>query len=41
MIKEKYFFKKGVKIIKINNLENRDDFVDLFQKILRLGMVEY
>ena len=39
MIKEKYFFlkKKGVKIIKINNLENRDDFVDLFQKIFKIG----
>ena len=32
-----FFLKKGVKIIKINNLENRDDFVDLFQKIFKIG----
>ena len=36
--RKKFFFKKkGVKIIKINNLENRDDFVDLFQKIFKIG----
>ena len=39
--KESYFKKKGVKFIKINYLNNKDDFIFLFNKLKKRDIIEF